>query len=101
MAEYATVARTDEIPSGSGTVVNFAGEEVAVFNVNGVFYALANSCRHRGGPLGEGALEETIVTCPWHGWQYDVTTGECQTADVRLKTYEVRVEGTAVQIRVP
>jgi len=61
--------------AGSGRVLEAAGRTVAVFKVRGTFYAIDNECSHRGGPLGEGDLEGTVVLCPWHAWRWDVTTG--------------------------
>ena len=54
------------------------GREIAIFCSNGRFYAIDNTCTHEGGPLGEGELDDCIVTCPWHGWQFNVKTGACQ-----------------------
>src|SRR5215510_1296140 len=68
-------AKVSEIPPGSIREVQVAGTPVALANVGGKFYAIHNTCLHRGGPLGQGQLEGTVVTCPWHGWQFDVTTG--------------------------
>ena len=65
-----------EIPAGTIREVSVNGKAVAVANVGGEFHAIDNTCLHRGGPLGDGPLEGKIVTCPWHGWQYDVTTGK-------------------------
>jgi len=53
------------------------GREIALFNIDGKVYALDNACPHMGGPLGEGDIEDSVVTCPWHGWQFNVMTGEC------------------------
>jgi nitrite reductase/ring-hydroxylating ferredoxin subunit len=69
-------AKASEIPPGTIREVQVNGKKLAVANVNGQFYAIDNTCLHRGGPLGQGDLGESIVTCPWHGWQYDVTTGK-------------------------
>ena len=69
------IATVDQIPEGEGRVCEAAGRTLAVFNADGRFYAMDNSCTHRGGPLGEGELDGTTVTCPWHGWRWDVTTG--------------------------
>ena len=56
-------------------------------------HAIQNSCIHRGGPLSEGDLDGDLVTCPWHFWQYDVTTGKCRSnPDAELRTYQVKVE---------
>src|SRR5256885_1589918 len=71
MTVFVRVAKAGEIPPGSGRVVVVQGYPVALFNVDGRFYAVSNVCLHRGGPVGEGELEGTIVTCPRHGWGYD------------------------------
>lgn len=94
MATLTKVAKKSEIAPGTGKVVEVGGKTVAVFNCEGTFYAIDNTCKHRGGPLGEGSLSSTTVTCPWHGWEYDVTTGEC-TADrsIKVQTFDVKVEG--------
>jgi len=73
--EGVRIARAAEIPAGTGRVFEAAGRTVAVFNVDGTFYAIDNECSHRGGPLGEGDLDGTVVLCPWHAWRWDVTTG--------------------------
>jgi nitrite reductase (NADH) small subunit/3-phenylpropionate/trans-cinnamate dioxygenase ferredoxin subunit len=75
MAFICAVAST-EIPVGTIKEVDVAGKVLALANVGGEFHAIDNTCLHRGGPLGEGMLEGKIVTCPWHGWQFDVTTGK-------------------------
>lgn len=69
-------AKVAEIPAGSIKEVQVGGKPVALANVGGKFYAINNTCLHRGGPLGQGFLEGSVVTCPWHGWQFDVTTGK-------------------------
>lgn len=69
-------AKVSEIPIGSIKEVQVGGKPVALANVGGTFYAIDNTCLHRGGPLGQGQLEGPVVTCPWHGWQFDVTTGK-------------------------
>ena len=77
------------------------GDEVAVYNINGEFYAMDNSCPHRGAPLCEGALDGYIVECGLHGWQFDVRSGECMTVVERIRTYEVWEEGGLVKLRLP
>ena len=69
------VAGVGDVNPGEGRVVDVAGRLVALFNVDGRYYAIDNSCPHRGGPLGEGDLEGAVVACPWHAWRWDVTTG--------------------------
>ncbi len=94
------IAKTSDLAPGSGKVVEAEGETLALFNVEGTFYAIGNTCPHRGGPLGEGSLEGNTVTCPWHGAQFNVTTGEvlAPPAATGVKSYPVRVEGEDVLI---
>jgi nitrite reductase/ring-hydroxylating ferredoxin subunit len=101
MSDFIRVAATNEIPKGEGRVFEVGGKEVAVFNCNGTFYAIDNVCKHQGGPLGEGDLEGTVVTCPWHGWTYDVTSGISPDDDeCHVAKYEVRVDGSDVLVAV-
>lgn len=101
MGEFIKVAEKGELPPGSGKVVTVQDKTLALFNIDGNFYAIDNTCLHRGGPLGEGELEGSIVTCPWHGWQFDVKSGACETnPSARVRTYEVKLEGSAVMVAV-
>ena len=91
-----------EIPEGSIKEVQVAGQPIALANVAGTVYAISNTCLHRGGPLGEGLLEGKVVTCPWHGWQFDVTTGKAvqnPSAGVACYTVEVRGEDVYVALK--
>jgi nitrite reductase (NADH) small subunit len=102
MPSYIKVATVSQIAPGTGMVANVNDKEVAVFNVDGSFYAIENICKHRGGPLGEGELEGETVTCPWHAWQYNVKNGNCLTKEgIKMDTYEVHVEGDDVKIAIP
>ena len=93
------VANANDLKSGEGKVVTANGKTLALFNVNGKFHAIENACLHRGGPLGEGSLEGNIVTCPWHGFQYDVTSGQCLTnPSLKEKSYPVEVNGEDVYV---
>ena len=97
--EPVSVAQVGEIPPGEARVVVVAGRPVAVFNVGGTFYATDNTCLHRGARLGEGFLDGDVVTCPLHGWQYDVRSGQSFTNPAaRLRTYRVLVEGGEVKV---
>ena len=101
MAEqWIAAGRASQIPPGAAREIEVQGRVIAVFNVNGTFYAIDGTCPHRGGPLGEGTLDGTIVTCPWHAWQFDVTTGRCQHNPSRVQTFEVKVEDDQVLVRV-
>ena len=75
---------------------------LAVFNVEGTYYALDGICPHQGGPLGKGQLNGCVVTCPWHGWQFNVTTGQQQINDRIVHTgYPVRHDGDELYIQLP
>jgi len=73
---YVKVGQVGDFPAGSLKKVTVSGEDVVVANVAGKLYAITNKCTHRGGPLDEGGLEGSAVTCPWHGGQFDLTTGK-------------------------
>jgi nitrite reductase/ring-hydroxylating ferredoxin subunit len=75
MTEFVEVARLEQVPPGTGTTFTIADKQVAVFNVDGTIYAMADGCLHHGSSLGSGKLEGKLVTCRAHGWRYDVTTG--------------------------
>lgn len=96
---FHTVARVEDVPPGTVATVRAGETEVALANVDNRFYATQNECLHLQGPLGEGRLEEHVLSCPWHGWQYDVRTGgnEFDRA-IELRTYEVRVENGEIRI---
>ena len=74
---------------------------MALFNVGGTFYALDNACTHRGGPLGAGRLDGTIVTCPWHANRFDVTTGRVVVGVQSVATYAVYVRDHDVLVDLP
>ena len=101
MASFVRAAAVSDIPPGTGKCVDVNGKEIALFNLDGKFHAIDNTCLHRGGPLGEGEIDGTTVTCPWHGWQYDVTTGTNLDDDTaQVARYEVKLEGGAVLVAV-
>ena len=101
MAELRAVARVDEVPPDSVRAIDLDGTTVALARVGDEFHALAGHCAHMGGPLGEGALEGCVLSCPWHGWQYDVRTGENEfDRAIRVETYPVRVEDGVVSIQL-
>jgi nitrite reductase (NADH) small subunit len=96
------VVASSELLPGQGRVVRADDLEIALFNVDGSFYAIGNTCRHRGGPLGEGSLEGSVVTCPWHGWEYDVTSGVSRVNPaMRVPVYRTEVKGDEVFIELP
>lgn len=112
--------KENEYGEGSRRIVRHGETEIGVFRVDGTFYAYENSCLHQGGPVCEGVIigkveavlgedkgvveerfseKENHIVCPWHGWEYDVVTGEC-AADrrMRLKRYEVVLRGGEVYV---
>src|SRR5262252_9082242 len=94
-------ARVSEIPVGAIKEVQVGGKPVALANVAGTFYAIDNTCLHRGGPLGQGELEGAVVTCPWHGWQFNVTTGKAvmnPNAGVTCRRTEVQGDDVYVEL---
>jgi nitrite reductase (NADH) small subunit len=99
VSNWIQIAAISECPPGSALEL-IAGERViALFNIEGEFYALDGICPHQGGPLGEGSLAGCIVTCPWHGWQFDVRDGQNQlNARIRQPTLPVRIDGDAVLV---
>ena len=100
MSTFSRACAVSDVAPGTAKLVAVDGKEIALFNVDGTFYALDNECPHRGGPLGEGDLEGCIVTCPWHAWQYDVRSGESITDDLKVARYDVKVEGSDVLVAV-
>jgi nitrite reductase/ring-hydroxylating ferredoxin subunit len=108
MARY-IVATVDEIPPGTRKVLEVAGRSIGVFNIQGEFFALRNSCPHQGGALCEGRLSGFLIAnrpgdyhysrrgeilrCPWHGWEFDVKTGQSwfDPAKTRVRSYQVSV----------
>ena len=99
MPNFVRVAGTSDLKPGENKAVNVNGTEVALFNVDGEFFAISNTCLHRGGPLGEGMLEGDVVTCPWHGWRYSVKTGaNAMLPTAKVQTYQVKVEGNDVMV---
>jgi len=103
MADFVKVASVSEIPPGEMKIVELDGQDVVVANVNGQFFAFANDCTHRGGPLGEGILMDEVVECPFHGGQFNVRTGEVVAAPPTeaVATFAVRVEGDDISVEKP
>ncbi|MGH9704298.1 MAG: Rieske (2Fe-2S) protein [Candidatus Acidiferrales bacterium] len=98
---FVRAARKEEVPPGSIREFQLDGKTIALANVDGKFYAINNTCLHRGGPLGEGELEGKVVTCPWHGWQYEVTTGKVvMNPSIGVDCYELEVRGEDIFVNV-
>lgn len=101
MADFVKVANVADVPDGTGRVVEANGRRLALFNAGGRFYAIDNACKHRGGPLAEGDVYGTRVVCPWHGWEYDFSTG-CNVDDpsMKLSCFAVKTEDGAIFVQV-
>ena len=93
----------EEVPSGGCKLVEVNGTRVVLARVGDQVYACADTCAHRGGPLSEGKLAGARLTCPWHGWLYDVRTGQCllPARGAAIATYPVRLEGADIWVEVP
>jgi len=114
------VCRVDELDEGERVVVQLEGREIGVFNLDGKYRAYANWCAHQSGPICEGSVTGTweaeydrdemdteltycregeILNCPWHGWEYDVGTGDCLSREgIKLPSYPVEVRGDEIVV---
>ena len=97
--DFQTVARADEIEPGTLACVKVGEAELTLARIGDEFYATQGHCLHLQGPLCEGRLEGTVLSCPWHGWQYDVRSGENEfDRAIVLETYPVKVEDGEVRV---
>ena len=102
MSRSVRIAGTADLSAGEGKTVDMEGKSIALFNVDGIFYAMDDACTHVGGSLGDGSLDGETVTCPLHGAQFNVKTGEVlgPPAGSNVKSYPVKVEGDAVMVEI-
>jgi len=101
MSDFLPAVAVADLPPGQAREVSLGGQVVALFNVGGTFHALPNRCPHRGGPLGQGFVDGAQVSCPWHNWTFDVTTGEnVASPDLKIARLEVRVESGQVLVKL-
>ena len=98
MSEYVKLTTAAELPPpGEAREFEIGGKAICIANTGDSFSAMDNVCVHRGGPLGQGMVDGNKIICPWHGWTFDVSTGACtHNADVRVKTFPMKVEGDEV-----
>jgi nitrite reductase (NADH) small subunit len=101
MSEFRTIARAGEIAPGDMKLYPLDGDDIVIAHVGDAFYAFSNSCPHEGGPLCEGLLHGTTVTCPWHDAQFDIRSGKALSwiTEDPVPTYELRHEGDTLQVR--
>jgi nitrite reductase (NADH) small subunit len=101
MAAYIKVAEVGDIPNHSGRRYDVADRQIALFHLDDNYYAIDNLCSHAGGPLADGSLEGTRVTCPWHAWEYDLTNGACLTnPNATQAYYPVKIDGNDILVAV-
>ena len=99
MKRYVRVARKGDLESGTGKAVDVNGTPVALFNVDGVYHAIHNTCPHEDGSLGEDELSHATVVCPLHAYEFDVRSGQCLTEPAySVERFEVRVEGDDILV---
>jgi nitrite reductase/ring-hydroxylating ferredoxin subunit len=98
---YEVVLHKDALEAGRIIEIIIGGTAIAVANVDGAFHAISNTCSHAEGPLGEGSLDGAVVSCPYHGWQYDVRTGACLTnPQGTIASFPVQLVGDAVCVKM-
>jgi nitrite reductase/ring-hydroxylating ferredoxin subunit len=101
MASFVKMGTLDELPPGTAKEVEHEGRVYAIFNLGGTVLAIDGICPHQGGPLAEGDVAGTIVTCPWHGWQFDLRSGTMPSGSrIKQEVFEVKVEGGNILVAV-
>ena len=97
------VASLDEVPAGQPTLVDLDSTRIVLARVGHAVYACGDVCAHRGGPLSQGKLSGHRLACPWHGWMYDVRTGQClfPGRGHAVPVYPARIDGDAVVVELP
>jgi nitrite reductase (NADH) small subunit/3-phenylpropionate/trans-cinnamate dioxygenase ferredoxin subunit len=103
MSEFHTVAKVGDIPEGEGRAFVVEGRMVAVFHVDGGYFAINDSCPHMGASLATGYVEGRDVTCPWHAWRFSIENGcwlDNPSGKLTAYSHDVRVEGDAIQVRL-
>jgi 3-phenylpropionate/trans-cinnamate dioxygenase ferredoxin component len=103
MSEFVRVAAVADLPPGERLIVDFDEETVAIFNVDGDYYCIADVCTHDGGPVAEGEIEDHQIECPRHGARFDLRTGAalCLPAVTPVATFQVKVEGGDIYVESP
>ena len=102
MGKLIDVVQIDELEPGQAKLIEVEGKEIALFNCDGNYYAVDNECTHVGGPLCEGEIEGETVTCPWHGAEFDLKTGEALSppAEESVNTYKLHIDGDLIKIEI-
>jgi 3-phenylpropionate/trans-cinnamate dioxygenase ferredoxin component len=102
MSKLIKVAELQDVPPGQARAFTVEGQTIALFNVDGTLYAIADTCTHNGGPLSGGEIQGTKVTCPWHGAEFDLKTGAVTgpPAFENVPSYRVVVEGSDIKVEL-
>ncbi len=102
MAVFIKAGSTGDLAPGQAKRIQVQGRTIALFNLGGTYHAIEDTCPHRGGPLSEGQVEGHVVTCPWHGAKFDVTTGAVTGPPARtgVTSFRIRVAGSDIEIEV-
>jgi len=101
MDDWTEAAKLADLPEGTAKEVVVGDAILALVHAGGEVHALDGMCAHQGGPLGKGAVEGCTLTCPWHGWQYDVATGrQLLSETIRQRRYPARIEGDRIMVRL-
>ncbi|HLX56293.1 MAG TPA: non-heme iron oxygenase ferredoxin subunit [Ktedonobacteraceae bacterium] len=103
MTDFIKVAQVDDLDDGELMAVEIDGEPVCLAKVEGCIFAFTDNCTHISGPLNEGELDGDVLTCPWHGAQYNVRTGKVLRGPARqdIATYPVKIEDNAIFVSLP
>jgi nitrite reductase/ring-hydroxylating ferredoxin subunit len=102
MPRFVKLSSLTELAPGSAREVEFEGRVYALYNIDGVISAIDGICPHQGGPLAEGTVEGTTVTCPWHGWEIDIRSGKTQLGPkITQAVYTVKIEDQDILVEVP
>jgi nitrite reductase (NADH) small subunit/3-phenylpropionate/trans-cinnamate dioxygenase ferredoxin subunit len=101
MAEFQVVGRVGELPEGGSKAIEVGGKLIAVFRVDGQYYAIDEVCPHMGASLSEGEVQNLVVTCPWHGWRFRLADGAwADNPRIKIGCYPVRVVGDEIQLEI-
>jgi len=102
MGTLIKIARTEEVSAGQKKAFEVEGKRIAIFNIDGQFSAIDDTCTHAGGPLSEGQVQDSKVTCPWHGAQFDIKSGAVLQGPAanNITCYKVKIEGDDIYLEV-
>ena len=99
--KYTKVMKCDDLEIGKSAIIEVGDKEIALFNYKGDFYAIENTCPHRGSPLGEGRIEEGILICPGHEWRFELKSGWCpQNPELSTEVYPIKVHDEKIYVRL-